>query len=182
MWKEITGYYYRYRISDEAVVQRYWPGKNEWRTKSAYKGGAKRWTGKRLVVKLTVAPNKYAEVPVVDLMVDAFMGGRSAHPNQVVTHKNGCSHDCALYNLVWTTREDLGKRVGGAGRKTVFKVDKNGEVVQIFRSLSECARHEYIHRVTLYRMINKKTPAESSCTGYAYRLEDGERRGKKRGN
>lgn len=172
MWKDIKGYYYKYRINDDGEVQRYWPGKNEWRTKKPYKGGAKRWSGKRLVVKLTVAPNKYAEVPVVDLMIDAFMGGRSAHPNKVITHINGCSHDCSLYNLAWTTRKALGKRVGGAGRKTVFKVDKNGEVVQIFRSLSECAKHEYIHRITLYRMINKKTPAEKSCTGYAYRLED----------
>ena len=96
MWKEITGYLYRYRINEDAVVQRYWPNKDEWRTKKPYKGGAKVWSGKRLMVKLTVAPKKYKEVAVVDLMADAFMGGRSAHPNQVITHRDGFSIRFAL--------------------------------------------------------------------------------------
>lgn len=170
-WVEIKGYAYRYRINEDGEVQRYWEGTNEWRTKIPYKAGGHYRSGRRLMVKLTVTPGEYAEVPVVDLMADAFMGGREAHPNQIIGHKNGYGADCSLYNLVWMTRKQAGKQYGGAGRKPVMKIDKNGEVVKIYTSMSECARKEFMHRCTVYKMIKNKVPASKSCTGYAYAFE-----------
>lgn len=171
MWREIPGYYYRYRINDEGEVQRYWEDKREWRTKKAHRSGGKYYSGYRLMVKLTVKPKVYKEVPVVDLMVNAFMGGRAAHPGKIVSHRNGMLNDCSLQNLIWITRKELGKRSGGSGRKSVVKIDKDGNEVAIYRSTLECCAKEYIHRKTLWRMIKNKTPATKSCTGYAYRYE-----------
>lgn len=171
VWRELKGYYYRYRINEEGEVQRFWPGKQEWRTKKAYKSGSKYWTGKRLCVKLTKTKHVYQEVAIVDLMADAFMGGRAAHPNQVLVHKNGSSHDCSLRNLKWVSRQEAGRISGGSRRKAVLKIDANGEVVHIYKSMSECARKEYITRATIYRMIKKRVTAERSCTGFAYAFD-----------
>ena len=172
VWKDIPGYWYHYRISDFGVVQRYWPNKDEWRTMSQYGYGGKKSEGvQRRVVKLTIRPKVAKEVFIADLMAELFMGGRENHKGMLVYHKNGCSTDYRLCNLAWGTSRDVGKCYGGAGRKSIEKVDRNGNVVDLFRSISECSEHEYISRKAVWSRLHHKLKDPYDLTGYTYRLE-----------
>lgn len=170
VWKEISGYYYRYRISDWGIVQRYYPNRHEWVTKKAALRGHVIGS-RRLAVKLVVEPMKYKEVYVVDLMAEAFMGGRAAHPNMVITHKNGCKTDCSYKNLMWITKQDLGRMCGKKNGHSVEKIDKEGNVVHLYRSVTECCEKEYMSRRTLWRILSGVTKNPYALTGYTYRYE-----------
>jgi len=169
MWKQIDGYRYPYRINEEAVVQRQLKD-GSWQTLGAYFQGGRGAAG-RLAVRMTRAPKQYETRFVVDLMVDAFLGGMRP-PGKVLTHRNGMRADCSLENLVWTTPSAIGKRYGGSNRRSVEKVDRRGHVVALYRSISEAAECEHCHRkAIIMRCRNQLHTNPFLLTGYTYRYE-----------
>ena len=166
VWVELTGYAFRYRIGSCGEVQRYYPTKNEWRNKKQHMCGSNVLGSQRAAVKMTLANGEHKTVFVVDLMAEAFMGGRKAHPGMVITHKNGLRMDCALCNLKWTTKSEIGKRQGGAGRKSIEKIDRDGNVVALYKSTTECCEHEFISRKSLWRRLKNQIPDPYRLTGY----------------
>lgn len=172
-YADITGYAYRYRISEEGCVERYSDSKQVWVAVPVRRRTTKYGGKCRLEVDLVrnrLQCNKH-RVAVVTLMADAFMGGRDAHAGLVVAHRNSMTTDCALENLYWTTREELGKRCGGQMRKPVCKLDVLGNLVKVYASVTECCASEFIDRSTLYRMIKNGVSASKSATGFAYQFE-----------
>lgn len=135
MWKTIDGdWLYHYRISDQAEIEKFKNGKWVKVKSQVHRHGRK--NSVVLDCGLVAADGKRKTVLVKTLMANAFMGKRK--PGQVVRSKNGMATDCALENLEYSTRAKLNKN--GRSRKAVAKVDKKGEAIEFYRSVTEAAK------------------------------------------
>lgn len=132
IWKEIDGYKFRYRISDQAEVQKFNPGKG-WVTLNAT------FQRNRLHVRFRRKDGIQAKVAVVNLMDEYFMGGKARKNGLKICHKDGCKTDCSIENLYITTQAEIGKRFGPIGPRKAVSVTKNGRTT-ICKSLKEAAR------------------------------------------
>lgn len=161
MWKQIEGYKWPYRINEEGEIQKFYQG--GWVDLHPYLHGA------RAHVKMRTADNRKVDVAVVWLMADAFMGGR--REGYAIIHKDGMKLNNALWNLAFVSIQECGKMSAGARRKAVLKIDRDGNVVEIFRSGREAARKEYVAQNCISeRCLNLiKNPYE--LTGYNYQYE-----------
>lgn len=131
IWKEIEGYKFRYRISDQAEVQKF--STKGWETlKTSFK-----WN--RLHVRLKRKEGTQAAVAVVNLMDEYFFDGAARKNGWNICHKDGCKTDCAFENLYLTTQSEIGKRWGAKGSRKAVSMSKNGREV-IYPSLAEAAR------------------------------------------
>lgn len=167
-WVEIPGCRFRYRISREGVIQRQMDNGN-WRDiqTSLLRGSS------RATVNLTLPNGKRRNVAVVMLMANAFMGGKT--PVLWIVHRNGLRTDNRLENLEAITPEECGKRYGSSGRrKPVVKIDRNGEVVETYRSAAEAAKKNHIGRSPVTARCRKEVPHEKeydTLGGFTFRYE-----------
>ena len=163
MWVDIPGYRWPYRINDEGTVEKQLPN-GTWEKLNPYLSGRN-----RACVKMRTAENKKVDVPVVWLMADAFMQGRI--PGTCIVHKNGSKLDCSLSNLQYMTRAQCGKLSGPNRRRAVLKVDKSGEVVAIYRSVTEAANKNYLSKTAVWHRCIGKVKNPYDLDGYTYKYE-----------
>lgn len=165
MWKMIDGYAWPYRINEKAVVEReVHPG--YWRPITPFNSDRLR----RLFVHIKRADGRRVNIPVKTLMRDAFMGGE--RPGMVVSFRNGMYTDCELENLYFTTHTNIGKRLGGAGRKSVEKIDRDGNVIALYASVSEAARKNHMSRKAIQNRLKKRNKWDPFLLdGTTYRYE-----------
>lgn len=168
-WKLIEGFYYEYRIGDNGEVQRKLKN-GTWKSLSPYFSSRNPKYARRLAVSLVIKPAVAKRVFVVDLMARYFLGGRQS--GKVITHKNGSITDCAKWNLIFVTQYAIGKKYGGAGRRSVFKVDKSGEVVEVYKSVSEAAKKNFVSRKAILARCQNKIKDPYLLTGYNFQYED----------
>ena len=163
MWKQIDGYRWPYRINEDGEIQKFYEGK--WLDLHPYISGGRA----RAMVKMQTADKRKIEVPVVWLMADAFMGGR--REGYVIIHKDGYKLNNAVWNLAFMSRSECGKLSAGAKRKAVLKIDRDGNVVEIFRSCREAARKEYVAQNCISERCLNKIQKPYLLTGYNYQYE-----------
>lgn len=169
VWKQIDGYRYAYRISEDGEVQRKMPdGKWIALTPWLSRGGGS-GAGKYLFVKMAVNPAGHKRVPVVRLMEGRFI--RPRRPGEVVSYRDGLAQNCARWNLYHTTHEELNKRLGGGLRRSVEKIDQAGNVLELYRSVDEAARANYLSRGCINRRCLGRVKEPFALTGYSFRYE-----------
>lgn len=164
-WKNIEGYRYPYRINEVGEVQRV-KEDGTFRTLKQYHDSSKN-NYRRVCVSLSCDLGKAKKIPVVSLMTDAFLGGK--RKGYLVVHRNGMISDCARENLAFASRKFLGKRHGGNGRHSVEKIDCNGEVVDVYGSVSEAAKKNHATRKSICGRCTGNIKSE--LYGYTYRYE-----------
>lgn len=167
-WRPLNGYFWPYRINEEAVVQRQ-VGPDEWQTLSCFLKRDKFYPCGRLHVRMKTKEGKFKNILVKNLMIDAFMGGRK--PNMLITFRNGMASDCALVNLMYTTPEDVGRRHGGGMRRSVEKIDKQGRVIELYASVSEAARKNFMSTKAIQGRCQNKVKEPFALNGYSFRYE-----------
>ena len=163
MWVDIPGYKWPYRIDSEGTVEKQMPNGSWVRLKPYISGRT------RACVKMRTVDNKKVDVPVVWLMADAFMQGRK--PGMCIVHKNGSKLDCGFENLQYATRPQCGKMSGSNRRRPVFKVDRAGRVVAVYRSVTEAARKNYLSKTAVWHRCTGRVHDPYSLDGYNYRYE-----------
>lgn len=166
-WVDIPGWKYRYRINDCGVVQRKLPS-GKWYT---YKPGL---YNARATIQFHTKEGKRMNVAVVNLMADAFMGGR--RPGMYITHKNGLRMDNNLQNLQFIPARKSGTLYGGQSRrKPVKKIDRYGKTVAIYRSIKEAAEKNFVGHSTVQtrcaRVANREKEFEL-LGGYSFRYDE----------
>ena len=129
MWKEIKGYKWLYRINEDGLVQRFW--KEKWIDRKPHFGEKL----KRPKICMRRADNSRVEVPLVNLMADAFMGGRK--PGMVIIHKDGMRLNCSVWNLRFVTQQESGRIYGASRNKPVLKIAPDGSVIPCQSWLSD---------------------------------------------
>lgn len=167
VWKDIPGYDGRYQADKEGNIRRVFPS-GKTRMMSQYH---KRMTGsQRLVVKLT-KDGKSKEETVLNVIARTFLG--PIPEGYVPYHKNGCQTENHLNNIAYITRRELGKLTGSAsGRRSVVKIDPNGEIVDVYSSAREAARQNYLSRQAVTDRCNGIRKSAFAPDGYAYAWED----------
>jgi hypothetical protein len=95
---------------------------------------------------------------VKHLMRDVWMEGKK--PGLVVRCKDGDQSQCALHNLEYTTMKKLcqSKEKRSGNRVPILKLDaKTKEVLDIYPSIVQAARKNYLSERALTFRIERKT-------------------------
>lgn len=162
-YRPIEGYKTKYRISDLGEVERL-TKKGDWVRVSAYMS-----TRERLMVRLTKHDGKQKREPVTRLMAEAFMGGHD--PTKCIVHRNGMKSDCCLTNLVRVPKAES-SRIGGRNlRRPVLKLDQTGEVVEVYSSVQEAAKKNYMSRMSITRKCLCQVKDPFATDGYNYQYD-----------
>ena len=170
MWKDIDGYKYQYKINDMGKVVRFDPKKQKWvLVTPSYSYG-------RLHVDLRTKDGRGKTAYVVNLMADAFMGGRK--PGECITYKNGSRLDCSIYNLQKIGISDASRLSAGSRRRSVCKVDMDGNVIAIYGSLMEAAKENHVAYSTLQKHLYGKMKNPYSLGDFGFVYEENVKRGR----
>lgn len=172
-YKNIEGYKYPYRVSDEGDVERQWSN-GEWKKLKPHRY-RRIW---RVELKLPEGGQK--RVAISKLVVDAFMGGTP--PGMIRVHKNGMGQDNAVENIIFLTRTQSAKRRRSGNSIPVMKIDRRGEVVEVYSSGSEAARKNHISQSAISARCRKLIKDARRLDGYDYRFADSERRHRNENN
>ncbi|MCI8670398.1 MAG: hypothetical protein HFI34_12925 [Lachnospiraceae bacterium] len=168
-WKDIPGYDGKYQADTEGNVRRvYKSGKTRQMT-AYYK---KRHGKRKLVVKLS-KDGKAKEEPLMQVIARTFLG---PVPEGCVTyHKNGCQSDNYVNNIAYIQRKELGKKTGKrSGSRSVFQINQNGEITEVYASAREAGRKNFMSYQTVIDRCNGKCKSAFAPDGYAYAWEDKE--------
>lgn len=163
-WKIIEGTWrWPYRVSDQGEVQKQLKN-GEWRTIKPYP-----YSG-QLRIQLWLDDKNWKRVQVSKLVVDAFMGGTP--PGKMRVHKNGSKWDNAVENIIFLTPAQVAKRHRPGNSTPVLKVDRNGEVVAVYRTQVEAAKANFISQQSISKRCNKLIDDPYRLDGFNYVFED----------
>lgn len=174
-WRDIPGYDGAYQINRMGEVRCWkWRGR---RTKSPHlltqyrkKPLEKGHRSGRYYFKLTSPDGRAREVPVLGLMVNAWLGG--CPPGKVAYHRNGDLADTCLHNIAFATPRELGAMTGPqATRRPVKKIDISGEVVAVYSSARAAARANHMSYQTVLDRCHGKVKNPFALDGHDYRFE-----------
>lgn len=165
-WKLIEGYRYPYRINRGAVVQRQLPS-GEWRPLKPHFISKKRDNMGCAMLSMAVYPKGMKKVSVTTLMEGRWLPKRK--PGQIFRHKNGSRLDCSAWNMELTTQSELARRLNGPGRRPVEKIDRDGNVLEVYRSVSEAARANFVCNACVHRRCSGKIADPFALTGFSFR-------------
>ena len=168
-WTNIPGYDGKYQVDREGRVRRvYKSGKTRLMTPYHKKMNG----SQRMVVKLTKESKSKEEI-LMQIVAKTFLG--EAPNGCVAYHKNGCQSDNYVNNIVYISRQELGKKTGANSRKqSVVKIDKSGQIVDVYKSARECGRQNFMSYQTIIDRCNGKCKSAFAPDGYAYAWEDSE--------
>ena len=156
----IEGYKFPYRIGENGVVESCRTGR--WVPLAVTVGGHR-----SARVRLWGLDGKRKFVSVAKLMADAFMGG--VPEGYGVFHKNRAKLDNELENLELRPLKSCG---GVTSNKPVLKIDRRGNVVEIYRSAKEAAKKNHMCFSAMYDRCQGKIKNPFRLDGYDYRYEN----------
>lgn len=140
-WRDIPGYGGKYQVNRLGEIRRVFPSGSVRDMTPYKKSGAKhkKILRNRLFVKLT-GENGSKEVAVLKIVAGAWHGPTPS--GMVPYHKNGIVTDNRAENIGFIDKQTLGRNTGHMAekRRTVFKINTSGEVVEIYRSAREAAK------------------------------------------
>lgn len=168
-WRDIPGYDGKYQVNRIADVRRVFPS-GLVRDMTAYRKSGRKFR-QRLFVKLT-KDGKSTEVPLLTIMAMAWYG--TWPESKVPYHINRNIWDNRLENIGFIDRVSLGRLTGhmSSKRKTVFKVDRDGRDVEVYRSAREAAKANHMSYQTVLDRCNGKVKNPYALDGFTYRFED----------
>ena len=88
-------------------------------------------------------------------------------------HKNGMTNDNAVENIVFRTHSDVTKSIRPPRSMPVMKVDKDGNVVAIYKSQKEAAQKNYMSTCAMWHWCHGRRKDSYALDGYKYVLEGG---------
>ncbi len=165
-WKDVPGYDGVYQISRYGEVRSYRQNRNEPKPMTQYlrKRGSR---GHARFVKLTDCNGKSRDVNVLRIMANVWLGGLPE--GKVPYHKNGDLNDHCINNIGFASREKLGKMTGAKARRMpVAKVDRNGEVVEVYTSARAAAKANFMSYQAVLDRCNGKVKKPFALDGHNY--------------
>lgn len=144
-WRDIPGYAYPYRISDQGEVQQLRNGK--------WVSLITEVTPRRATVKLRGLDGKQHRKGVFRLLDEYFNDSYARKHGLCVGPKNGVKSECTLDNLAYKTHEEIGRHsITRSMKKTVIRRDKAGNMV-VYSSIKEAAKESGLTTQSLDRRI-----------------------------
>lgn len=176
-WRDVVGYGGKYQVSRHGEVRRVLDS-GRVHDMSAYTKSGRQFR-RRLFVKLT-KDGKSKEEPLLHIVADAWLG--QTPPGMVPYHKNGDVADNRADNIGFIDRQTLGRRTGAMAdaRATVFMLDREGEVVEIYRSAREAAKANYMSYQTVLDRCHNRVKDPYALNGCTFQFEEKPRKRRKR--
>lgn len=171
-WKLIPGdWRWPYRVSDQGDVQKQLPS-GEWKTLKAYPYSGQ-WR-----IQMWRSDGTWRRIQVSKLVADAFMGGTPLGMMRV--HRNGMLHDNAVENIVFMTPAQAAKMHRPGNSRTVLKIDREGNVVALYRSQVAAAKANHISQQAISKRCHGQIEDPFRLDGYNYIFEEDENRWRKK--
>lgn len=124
----------------------------------------------KYVVKLT-RDGKSQEKPLLGLLARTFLG--SPPPDHVPYHKDGIKSNNYIHNIAYISRRELGKRSGAkAKRMPVAKLNRFGNIIEVYKSAREAARQNYCSYQTIIDRCNGKVKKPFGNIDFAWEDEN----------
>ena len=167
MWKSVDGdWRYTYRVSDAGEVQKQ-NANGSWKTLNQHLHN-----GDTMRVGLKRKDGLVKHVSVSKIVADAFLGGTP--PGMCRVHRNRSKRDNAVENIIFMTKAAASKRQRPGNSLPVLKLDRDGEVVGAYCSVSEAARHNYISLASIARRCRGEVSNPYDLDGFnsVYDLEE----------
>lgn len=167
-WRDIPGYGGKYRASRAGDIQRVFPS-GLVRDMTPFRKHSKVFRN-RMFVKLTIN-GKSKEIAMLKIMAETWHDNKDK--SLVPYHKNGIVTDNHADNIGFISRSELGKMTGHMAnkRKCVFKVDKDGNEVEVYRSAREAARKNNMSYQTVIDRCHNRVKNPFALDGFTYRFE-----------
>lgn len=155
MWKDIRGFEGKYQISYCGEVRRIY-GSGKTRLLKPYRKASeqgRKIARNRLMVGLIDEKGKKHCRWVHQLVAEHFLP--PPKPGQVPYHINGVVTDNWASNIGYISRSELGKKTGHISKaQAVIKIDRNGELVDSYRSAREAAKACFMSYQTIIDRCN----------------------------
>ena len=166
VWKDIPGFEGKYQVNTEGSVRMALPsGRLRPIIPFRRKGDA------RYYVILRKDGKKHYKT-LLNVVSRTFLG--EPPKGFVAYHKNGCQSENHLNNIGYINKKKLCSISGKMRRKTVCKIDKNGEIVDYYGSAGEAALSNNFDKSTICRYCRGDTKNLFSPDGYAYFYDENE--------
>lgn len=175
LWRDIPGFGGKYQASRDGNIRRVLrPGLA--RDMVPYRQSPakqRRHKNRKVYVKLTPAGDKPREYLISKLVAATFLPP-PPRSGMVLYHKNYIINDNRVDNLAYTTRSELSKKTGHRteNRRSVLKINREGEVVEIYRSAREAAKMNPLSRQTITDRCNNKIKNPYELDGFNYQWEE----------
>lgn len=168
-WRDVCGYGGKYQVSRHGEVRRV-NSTGLVHDMTAYTKSGRQFRG-RLFVKLTKG-GKSKEEPLLQIVAAAWLGQTPA--GKVPYHMNGIVTDNRSDNIGFITRSELGKRTGAMAdaRAIVFMVDRDGEVVEVYRSAREAAKANFMSYQSVLDRCHNRIKNHYALNGYTFQFEE----------
>lgn len=171
--KDVPGYGGKYCANQQGQVVRVY-GSGKMRLMRQY------LHHNRFMVKLT-SGGVSKEIPAATVILLTFRG--PCPKGMVPHHRNGIRSDNRLDNLEYIGCQELGRKTGHKSRsQPVFKVSEDGEVVEVYRSAREAARHNHMSYQVVIDRCNGTVKKPFALDGNTYAWEDYRSRSQNGGN
>lgn len=167
MWKELEGFRYPYRVSDEGQVQV--KKCEKWTTLKVYSNKSKNTAIP--YVNICVFPSGCKKMSITSLMEGVWLPVREK--GQRYIHKNGSSLDCSVYNIQIGTLADLNRKNKDKRRKAVEKIDRFGNVLDVYGSVMEAAKNNHFDKKSIEYQCKRKMKNEFKNCDFSFRYERG---------
>ena len=166
VWKDIPGFDGKYQVNTEGCVARVLPSGERRMLKPIRKGSKQ---DRKYYVFLYHNKKRY-ERSILHIVSRTFLG--EPPKGCVAYYKNGCSSDFYLNNVGYIKRSEYNKKNGRKGCKSVCKIDKNGEIVDFYPSITKAAQENNYSFSGMRRRLKLKTENPFNLDGYAYFYEE----------
>lgn len=167
IWKELKGFRYPYRVSEEGEVQV--NKKGEWQTLNVHLNRLKNTAVP--YVSICVFPKGSRKYSITALMEDVWLPVRKKCQRYI--HKNGSGLDCSVYNIQVGTLADLNRKNKDQRRRVVEKIDRFGNVLEVYGSMKEAAQKNHFDKKSIEYRCKGKMKNEFKNYDFSFRYERG---------
>lgn len=166
-WMQVPGFSGQYQVSFLGEVRRVCKN-GKTRMLTPYK--KQKTSGRSSAFYVKLSDNCHGkDIAVAHLVAAVWLGGI---PEGMVTyHKNGDTKDNRAANIVFINRHELGKLTGAlSGRMPVAKINKFGQVLELYPSARQAAKKNHMSYQTILDRCHKRVKSEFALDGFSYRF------------
>ena len=165
VWKDIPGFEGKYQVNTEGSVARMLPSGKRRLLKASRRSSK----DKKYYVYLYLNGKRH-QISLLHIVSRTFLG--PAPKGYVAYYKNECASESHINNIGYMSRKEYNRKIGKKGKRSVCKIDKYGEIVDYYPSISEAAKQNNYSCSGISERVRGRKKGIFASDGYAYCYDD----------
>lgn len=165
LWRDIPNMKFHYQVSNLGRICKVYDSGKRLIIKDFIAGGNR-------MVKLIHSDGKRISQARITIVGDVWLGRKDGY---VYATKNGVQTDVRVANIRYIKRSELILRTNRAKQKPVLKINRKGEVVEIYSSVTECAKYTDLSKSAIAKRCKGGYESILAPDGFAYCYEDNDK-------